>query len=176
MLKDSEIIDLYNEGESLQAFNLIVRKYRERLYWHVRRMAISHQDTDDILQNSFIKIWTGLPSFREESRLFTWIYRIVTNEALTFLKRQRLRTLIPLSIECRQLEADEYFNGSQVQKALLKAISKLPPKQRTVFGMRYFEEMKYEEMSQILDTSVGALKASYHHAYEKIRKELLNFQ
>jgi len=155
---------------------MIVRKYQERLYWHIRKMIIVHDDTDDLLQNTFMKAWNGLGSFREESQLFTWLYRIATNEALSFLKEKRRKYLLPLvNVEKQlvsELEGDSYFDGDELQMRLQKAILKLPEKQRLVFNMRYFDELKYEEMSQILSTSVGALKASYHHAAKKIENML----
>lgn len=172
-MDDKDLLSLYKEGKRETAFNLIVKKYGERLYWHIRKMVICHEDADDLAQNTFVKAWHALPEFREESRLYTWLYRIATNEVLTFLKRKKLRNFISLTEVSRQLEnsleSDSFFNGDEVQKALYKAIVKLPEKQRLVFNMRYFEEMKYEEMSEILGTSVGALKASYHHAHQKIQ-------
>lgn len=172
-MDDKDLLCLYKEGKRETAFNLIVKKYGERLYWHIRKMVICHEDADDLAQNTFVKAWHALPEFREESRLYTWLYRIATNEVLTFLKRKKLRNFISLTEVSRQLEnsleSDSFFNGDEVQKALHKAILKLPEKQRLVFNMRYFEEMKYEEMSEILGTSVGALKASYHHAHQKVQ-------
>jgi RNA polymerase sigma-70 factor (ECF subfamily) len=172
-MDDKDLLCLYKEGKRETAFNLIVKKYGERLYWHIRKMVICHEDADDLAQNTFVKAWHALPEFREESRLYTWLYRIATNEVLTFLKRKKLRNFISITEVSRQLEnsleSDSFFNGDEVQKALHKAILKLPEKQRLVFNMRYFEEMKYEEMSEILGTSVGALKASYHHAHQKVQ-------
>jgi len=158
------------------AFKQIIKKYQERLYWHIRKIVISHEDSDDILQNTFIKVWRGLDQFREDSKLYTWLYRIATNESLTFLKQKKKRQYIPfMDVEhqlMNVLESDEYFSGDQIQLKLQKAILTLPEKQRLVFNMKYFEEMKYEDMSKILDTSVGALKASFHHAVKKIEKYL----
>jgi RNA polymerase sigma-70 factor (ECF subfamily) len=175
VLTDKELVQLFLEGDNPNyAFNLIVRKYRERLYWHIRKIVVSHDDTDDVLQNTFIKAWSALPEFRGDSQLFTWLYRIATNESLTFLKKKRTKFLLPLVDVERQLsnsiEDDPYFNGDAIQKKLQKAVLKLPEKQRIVFNMRYFDEMKYENMSEVLGTSVGALKASYHHAVQKIEK------
>jgi len=172
---DKDLVQLFLEGNNPNyAFNLLVQKYKERLYWHIRKLVISHDDTDDVLQSTFIKAWTALPDFRGDSQLFTWLYRIATNEALTFLKKKRTRFFLPLVDVERQLsstlEDDPYFNGDAMQKKLQKAILKLPEKQRIVFNMRYFDEMKYEDMSDVLGTSVGALKASYHHAVQKIEK------
>ena len=176
-MDDKDLLALYKEdGKGHYAFNLIVGKYSERLYWHIRKIVASHEDANDLLQNTFIKAWDGLPEFREESKLFTWLYRIATNEVLTFLKRKKVRSFLSLTDYSKQLEnileSDVYFNGDATQKALHKAILKLPKKQRLVFNMRYFDELKYEEISEILGTSVGALKASYHHATQKIRESL----
>ena len=158
------------------AFRKIIENYQEKLYWHIRKIVIIHEDSDDILQNTFIKAWKGLDHFREDSKLYTWLYRIATNESLTFLKQKKKRQHVSfINVETQlinTLESDEYFNGNQIQKKLQKAILKLPEKQRVVFNMKYFEDMKYEDMSEILDTSVGALKASFHHAVKKIEKYL----
>lgn len=175
-MTDSEIIQLYECGRREEAFNGIVETYTERLYWHVRRFLCSHDDTDDLLQDIMIKIWTALPSFRGESKLYTWIYRIATNEVLNHLRKQRFKALVSLdsatSILERKIDDDAYFNGDEMQRELHKAIQRLPEKQRVVFNLRYFEEMKYEEISEITGTSVGALKASYHHAYVKVKADL----
>jgi len=170
---DKELLALFkNEEKRNYAFNLIVRKYQEKLYWHIRKIVIKHDDTDDILQNTFIKVWKGLDGFREDSKLYTWLYRIATNESLTFLKQKKTKYLLPIVDYENQLketlQSDEYFNGTEIQLKLQKAILKLPEKQRIVFNMKYFEEMKYDDMSEVLNTSVGALKASYHHAVKKI--------
>ena len=172
---DKELLSIFRDTERRHyAFNLIVRKYSERLYWHIRKLVISHDDSDDVLQNTFIKVWNGLADFREDSQLFTWLYRIATNEALTHLNQKKRKYFLPLVDVERQLsntlETDEYFSGDELHIKLHKAILTLPEKQRIVFNMKYFEEMPYEEMSGILDTSVGALKASYHHAVKKIEK------
>ena len=172
---DRELIGLFRKSGSRDlAFNLIVRKYQEKLYWHIRKILINHQDTDDTLQNTFIKVWTGLDNFREDSSLFTWLYRIATNEALSFMAGRRRRFMLPLvNVESqlsKTLENDVYFNGDELQLKLQKALLTLPEKQRIVFNMKYFDEMKYEEMAEILETSVGALKASFHHAVKKIEK------
>ena len=176
MMTDKEIITLYNSGRHEQAFNQIVENYTERLYWHVRRFICSHEDSNDLLQDIFIKIWAALPSFRGDAQLFTWIYRIATNEVLNHLRKERFKALISFDTESsfleRKIDDDPYFNGDTMQRELHKAIQRLPQKQRIVFNLRYFEEMKYEEISEITGTSVGALKASYHHAYGKIKDEL----
>jgi RNA polymerase sigma-70 factor (ECF subfamily) len=174
---DKELLEMFKEGDYKNfAFKHIIKKYQERLYWHIRKIVITHDDTDDILQNTFIKVWKGLDHFREDSKLYTWLYRIATNESLTFLKQKKKRQHIPfMDVEhhlMNTLESDEYFNGNQIQLKLQKAILTLPEKQRLVFNMKYFDEMKYEDMSHILDTSVGALKASFHHAVKKIEKYL----
>lgn len=177
MLEDKDILELFHkEGGEDQAFNLIVRKYSERLYWHIRKMTSSHEETNDLLQNTFVKAWRYLPSFREQSKLYTWLYRIATNETLTYLKRERLKSYFSLTDYTSQIEnkveSDPYFNGDLLQKELYKAIGKLPPKQKSVFIMRYFDELKYEDISEIMNVSVSALKASYHHAYQKIQKSI----
>ncbi|MDR3236207.1 MAG: sigma-70 family RNA polymerase sigma factor [Prevotellaceae bacterium] len=176
-MTDKELVRLFHEGGNPNyAFNLIVRKYQERLYWHIRKIVVSHDDADDVLQNAFVKAWSALPDFRGDSQLFTWLYRIATNEALTFMKSKRTKFFLPLAdVEhqlSNKLEDDPYFNGNEIQKKLQKAILKLPQKQRLIFNMRYFDEMKYEDISSALGTSVGALKASYHHAVKKL-EELL---
>lgn len=170
---DSEIIKYFRTPDKKDyAFRLLVEKYQERLYWHIRKIVIDHEDTDDVLQNTFIKIWKGFDGYREDSKLFTWLYRIATNEALTFLKQKKNRQTTSWDeVEnwmAENLEADQFFNGNEIQKKLQKAVLTLPEKQRIVFNLKYFEEMKYEDMAAILNTSVGALKASYHHAVKKI--------
>ena len=172
---DQELVELFKDNERKNfAFNLIVRKYQERLYWHIRKIIIDHDDTDDVLQNTFIKAFSGLASFREESKLYTWLYRIATNESITFLNNKRKRFFIPFFDVERELsnslESDSYFSGDEIQLRLQKAILKLPEKQRIIFNMKYYDEMKYEDMAEVLETSVGALKASYHHAVKKIEK------
>ncbi|MFC2098927.1 RNA polymerase sigma factor [Bacteroidota bacterium] len=179
-MSDKELIHQFrSENNRNNAFNLIVRKYQERLYWHIRKLVVSHDDTDDVLQNTFIKAFEGLDRFREDASLFTWLYRIATNESLTFLKKKNRWYFLPLSenpgyLE-KTLESDAYCSGEEIQMRLQKAILLLPPKQRLVFNMRYFEELKYEKISEILETSVGALKASYHHALKKIEKYLSEY-
>jgi RNA polymerase sigma factor, sigma-70 family len=172
---DKELLSIFRDStQKHYAFNLIVRKYSERLYWHIRKLIISHDDSDDVLQNTFMKVWNGLDNFREDAQLYTWLYRIATNESLSFLNQKKRKFFLPLVDVERQLsntlESDEYFSGDELQLKLQKAILTLPEKQRVVFNLKYFEEMQYEEMSEILETSVGALKASYHHAVKKIEK------
>ena len=159
-----------------QTFNEIVAKYRERLYWHIRSLVCSHEDADDVLQDCFVKIWKALPGFRGDSELFTWAWRIATNEALNFLHKQKVRAALSLeslrtTLENR-IDDDPWFDGDALQRDLAKAIVSLPEKQRLVFQMRYYEDLSYEQISEITGTSVGALKASYHIAYEKIREIL----
>ena len=175
-MTDKEIIDLYLSGKQESAFNQIVNTYTERLYWHIRRFLCSHEDTNDLRQDIFIKVWAALPSFRRDAQLYTWVYRIATNEVLNHLRRQKVRAMISLdsatNILAKKIDEDPYFNGDKMQRELHKAMLKLPEKQRIVFSLRYFDEMKYEDMSQITGTSTGALKATYHIAYNKIKKEL----
>ena len=173
---DQKILDLFHQkGKEEKAFGFILDKYQERLYWHIRRIVIHHDDANDVLQNFFVKIWKALPSFRGDSELYTWLYRIATNESLSFLKKKAAKTgrnlEDPDQTMVNRLQADEYFDGDEIQIKLQLAISQLPQKQRLVFQMKYFDDMKYEEISQILNTSVGALKASYHHAVRKIKEE-----
>ena len=175
-MTNKEILELYKAGEREQAFGEIVESYSERLYWHVRRFLCSHEDTDDLLQEIFIKIWSSLSSFRGDSSLYTWIYRIATNESLNFLQKQKIRAALRFESMSSKLEEkideDNGVDGNEAQKALMKAVQRLPAKQRTVFIMRWFDDLSYEDISEILGTSVGALKASYHFASEKIKTEL----
>lgn len=176
-ISDEELLNRLRDSEQRNyAFNLLVRQYQERVYWHIRRMVIDHDDADDVMQNTFIKAWRNIDKFRGDSALFTWLYRIATNEALTFLKKKRQRFFLPLVDVEHELSSllDEGagFSGEEIERKLQKAILTLPEKQRLVFNMKYFDELKYEDMSEILGTSVGALKASYHHAVKKIEKFL----
>ncbi len=161
-----------------EAFRVLVRENQERLYRHIRRIVLVHEDADDVVQNTFIKIWKGLEGFRGESKLSTWMYRIATNEALSFLEKKKHE--LRISNEEAQdemisrMKSDPWFHGDELQEAFQKAILSLPEKQRLVFTMRYFEDIRYEEMSSLLDTSVGALKASYHFAAKKIEKYIRN--
>ena len=174
-MTDSQIIELYRSGQKDKAFDNIVSSYTERLYWHIRRFTYSHDDSNDLLQDIFIKVWSSLPNFRGDSQLYTWIYRIATNEVLNHMRKQRFRAMVSLDSEAnflaKKIDEDAYFNGDELQRELHKAIQRLPEKQRIVFCFRYFDEMKYEEISEITDTSVGALKASYHFAYNKIKED-----
>ena len=159
--------------ENEKIFNQIVRDYSERLWWHVRRFVNSHEDADDLLQEIFLKVWAALPSFRGESQLFTWVWRIATNETLNHLRKEKVRAALKFSsVDAemeRRIQADPYFKGTEAERELAKAVLKLPEKQRQVFIMRWWDDLSYEEMSAITGTSVGALKASYHIAQDKIR-------
>ena len=178
-LSDSELLFQFKQSSLKEtAFTAIIKKYQEKLYWHVRRMVVDHDDANDVLQNAFIKVWKGLENFREDSQLYTWLYRIATNESLSFLETQKKRSAVSLSdVESglsNKIKADENFDGKKLEWKLQLAIQELPEKQRLVFNLRYYDEMPYEEMSRILETSEGALKASYHHAAKKIEEYLLN--
>lgn len=171
-MKDEQtlITELKQANTREKAFTEMVRQYQVQLYSHIRRMVLFHEDADDILQNTFMKAWTALDSFRGDSQLSTWLYRIAINETLNYIEKQKKRkTLSENEVDVTNiLQSDPYFDGNEVQLQLQEAINKLPSKQRTVFNLKYFQEMKYEEMSNILGTSIGALKASYHHAVSKI--------
>lgn len=172
---DQELLTLFRDPSSrTYAFNLLVRQYQKKVYWHIRRIVIDHDDANDVVQNVFIKVWRGLDKFKADSKLYTWLYRIATNESLTFLKQKRGSSNVSFDDVAHQLagslEDDNYFKGDAIQKKLQQAILTLPEKQRIVFNLKYFDEMKYEEMSEVLETSVGALKASYHHAVKKIEE------
>ena len=174
---EDEIVEQLQSPETRRAaFSKVVAHYSEPLYWHIRKMVMSHDDADDLLQNTFMKAWMNIEYFRGEAKLSTWLYRIAINESLTFLNKQRQQ--LNVSIEegdgflAEKLEADEWFCGDEAEKQLHQAILRLPEKQRLVFNLRYFQEMKYEDMSNILGTSVGALKASYHLTAKKIEDYL----
>ena len=176
---DSELLAQFRNAETKErAYTSIIRKYQEKLYWHIRRMVVDHDDANDVLQNVFIRVWKGLENFREDSQLYTWLYRIATNESLTFLEQQKKRGTLSLSdMESGlsdKIKADQHFDGQKLEWKLQLAIQQLPEKQRIVFNLRYYDEMPYEEMSRVLDTSEGALKASYHHAVKKIEDYMLN--
>lgn len=165
------IMQLKDENLRSTAFSLVVKQYSQKIYWHIRHMVLSHEDADDIVQETFIKAWTNIDKFRGDSLILTWLYRIAINETLTFLNKNRISTVsidTPEGAIAEMLESDTFFNGNRADALFREAIQRLPDKQRLVFNMKYFEEMKYEEMSEILDTSVGALKASYHIAVKKI--------
>ncbi|TAH42939.1 MAG: RNA polymerase sigma factor [Bacteroidetes bacterium] len=172
---DIELLEQFRKEETKHyAFNLLVQQYQQKVYWHIRRILIDHDDTNDVVQNVFIKIWKSLDNFREDSKLFTWIYRIATNEAITFLNQKKKRFFIPLvNVEhelANSLNSDPLFTGDDIERLLQKAILKLPTQQRIVFNMKYYEGLKYEQISEVLGVTVGALKASYHHAVKKIEK------
>ncbi|MEN7550252.1 RNA polymerase sigma factor [Rapidithrix thailandica] len=176
-LKDFELLEKFCQADTQHyAFHLLVKKYQEKVYWHIRKMVISHEDADDLTQEVFIKVWEKLNTFRQQSQLYTWIYRIATNECLNFLTKKRKRFFLPIhdiaSELAEKLEQNAYLSGDEVQLKLRKALLKLPDKQRLVFNMKYFDDMSYQDMSEILGTSVGALKASYHHAVKKIEEYL----
>lgn len=172
---DRELLAAFKEEATRErAFTQIIKKYQEKLYWHVRRMVVNHDDANDILQNVFIKVWNYLDNFREESNLYTWLYRIATNESLTFLDKEKKRASMSLSDHesglSNKLQAEKGFDANKLEWKLQQAIQSLPEKQRTVFLLRYYDEMPYEEMSKVLETSTGALKASYHHAVKKVEE------
>ena len=178
-LSDSELlVEFRNPVTKEKAFTSIIKKYQEKLYWHLRRMVVDHDDANDVLQNVMIRTWNGLENFREDSQLYTWLYRVATNECLTFLEQQKKRAAVSLSdVESgleNKIKADQNFDGNKLEWKLQLGIQKLPEKQRIVFQLRYYDEMPYEEMSKVLETSEGALKASYHHAVKKIEDFILN--
>jgi len=178
-LDDKELLIQFKDPATREAaYTRIIKKYQEKLYWHVRRMVVEHEDANDVLQNMFIKVWKSLDNFREDSQLYTWLYRIATNESLSFLEQQKKRSATSISDEesylSNKLVADKDFDSKKLEWKLQQAIQLLPEKQKAVFNLRYFEEMPYEEMSRVLETSEGALKASYHHAVKKIEDYILN--
>ncbi len=166
------IAELKNGKTKEKAFRILISKYKERLYWHIRKIVISHDDADDVFQNTFIKIFKNIDKFNEQSKLYSWMYRIATNESITFINKRAKERNVDISDYHEQLastlESDVHFSGDEIQLILQKAIATLPQKQQLVFNMKYFDEIKYNEMSEILETSVGALKASYFHAVKKI--------
>jgi RNA polymerase sigma factor (sigma-70 family) len=178
LLEEQEFINnLLNSKTQNQAFQQLLQDYQRPLYNHIRNIVLNHDDADDVLQNTFVKIFQNLKNFKGDSKLFSWMYRIATNEALTFLKQKSKNNNISSEIlqskTIDNLEADVFFDGNEIQLKLQKAVAKLPEKQQLVFKMKYFEELKYEEISAILGTSVGALKASYHLAVKKIEAFVL---
>ena len=179
VIDDSLLINQFKQPSNRdRAFTSIVKKYQEKIYWQIRRIVVCHDDANDVMQNVFIKAWNGLDNFRADSKLSTWLYRIAVNESLTFLEQQKRKSSISLDEGTLNLEeklhSEKDFDANKAVWKLQLAIQQLPEKQRIVFNLRYFEETPYEEMSQILDTSVGALKASYHHAVKKIEEYVLN--
>ncbi len=178
---DKELLFQFRDPATKErAFTAIIKKYQEKLYWHIRRLVVNHDDADDVLQNLFIKVWKGLENFREDSQLYTWLYRIATNESLSFLEQEKRRSVVSMDDELEsnlgnKVRADTDFDANKLEWRLQVAIQQLPEKQRVVFNLRYYDEMPYQEMSRILDTSEGALKASYHHAAKKIEEFLKNY-
>ena len=178
-VEDSEILSKFQDEKTRnEAFNLLLKKYQQKIYWHIRRMVVDHDDADDLVQDVFIKVWKNLLGFRNDAQLYTWMYRIASNECITFLNKKKQKNNIPLDDVAYELAdslADSsYFNGDQAQRKLQEALITLPEKQRLVFNMKYYDDMKYEEISQVLGTSVGALKASFHLAVKKIEAFLLS--
>jgi RNA polymerase sigma-70 factor (ECF subfamily) len=176
---DKTILTLFRTTESREkAFSQLINQYQEKLYWHIRRMVVEHEDANDVLQNVCIKAWKGLDNFREDSQIYTWLYRIATNESLSFLDQKKKRNAISIDAGSSDLsesiKADKYFDAHKLEWKLQLAIQKLPEKQRVVFNLRYYDEMPYDTMSKVLETSKGALKASYHHAVKKIEDFILN--
>lgn len=170
--EETLVKELKQKETQAKAFEVLVHTYKERLYWHIRRIVLNHDDADDVLQNTFIKVFRNINSFKGDSKLYSWMYRIGTNEALSFLKSKSRKLGVTtddlVERAANNLQADVYFEGDEIQLKLQQAIASLPEKQKLVFNMKYFEALKYEEISEILDTSVGALKASYHLAVKKI--------
>lgn len=178
-VEDEEILEKFSQEKTRnEAFNLLISKYQEKIYWHIRRLVIDHDDADDLVQEVFIKVWKNLEKFRSDSKLYTWIYRIATNESITFLNKKKQRNQTPLDEVSGELSeslvASAYFNGDKIQLKLQQALLTLPEKQRLIFNMKYFDDLKYDEISAILGTSVGALKASFHIAVKKIEVFMLN--
>src|SRR5688500_19440834 len=178
-VSDNELlVQFRNPVTKEKAYTAIIKKYQEKLYWHLRRMVVEHEDANDVLQNVLIRVWNGLENFREDSQLYTWLYRVATNECLTILEQQKKRSSVSLDEAWSGLEnkikADHNFDGNKLEWKLQLAIQKLPDKQRVVFQLRYYDEMPYEQMSKVLETSEGALKASYHHAVKKIEEYIKN--
>jgi len=178
-IQDTELLLQFRDPDTKEkAFTAIIKKYQEKLYWHIRRMVVEHEDANDVLQNVFIRVWNGLENFREDSQLYTWLYRIATNECLSYLDQQKRKSSLSFdemeSGLSNKIVADKYFDPNKLEWKLQLAIQQLPEKQRVVFTLRYYDEMPYEEMSRVLDTSEGALKASYHHAVKKIEDYILN--
>ena len=172
---DTELLIQFRDPVTKEkAYTAIIKKYQEKLYWHIRRMVVDHDDANDVLQNVFIRVWKGLENFREDSQLYTWLYRIATNESLTFIEQQKKRSAVSLNDDeaglSNKVKADQHFDFQKLEWKLQLAIQQLPEKQRVVFNLRYYDEMPYEEMSKVLETSEGALKASYHHAVKKIEE------
>jgi len=184
-MTDRELLDLYHSGSREKAFNVLIKTYQQRVYYHIRRMVQDHDDANDVMQNTFMKVWRGLENYRADAQLFTWIYRIATNETITFINSRNKRAIISFdgndSDDDNNYAPSAYIKGEshqldseKLQARLQAAIDSLPEKQKLVFNLRYYDEMPYEQMSEVLGTSEGALKASYHHAAQKIEKFLLS--
>jgi len=178
-LEDKALLEKLSHEETRHyGFNLLVRKYQEKIYWHIRKMVIDHDDANDLVQDVFVKVYKNIDKFREEAQLFTWIYRIATNECLTFLNKKKKRFFLPIGDVEKELndklDNSPHIDGDAIQLKLQKVLLKLPDKQRLVFNMKYFDDMKYEDIAAVTGTSVGALKASYHHAVKKIEEFLNN--
>lgn len=175
---DAEILEKFaNEETRHEAFSLLLNKYQQRIYWHIRRIVVDHDDADDLVQDVFVKVWKYLVNFRNDAQLYTWLYRIASNECITFLNKKKQKNNVPIDDVydlAETLEDSEYFNGDRIQMKLQKALLTLPEKQRLVFNMKYYDDLKYDEISEITGTSVGALKASFHLAVKKIEQFLLN--
>ena len=179
MIAEETLVQQLQQKETqAKAFEVLINAYKERLYWHIRRIVLNHDDTDDVLQNTFIKVYSNIDSFKGNSKLYSWIYRIATNESLTFLQtKSRKLGLTSEELQGKlvdNLRSDVFFEGDEIQLKLQEAIATLPEKQKLIFNMKYFQEMKYEEISEILETTVGGLKASYHLASKKIESFLLS--
>lgn len=178
-VEDSEILEKFSSEKTRhEGFNLLLNKYQQKIYWHIRRLVIDHDDADDLVQETFVKVWKNLDKFRSDSKLYTWVYRIATNESITFLNKKKQRNNTPLDEVSDELAetlvASSYFNGDKIQMKLQQALLTLPEKQRLIFNMKYFDDLKYEEISEITGTSVGALKASFHIAVKKVEVFMLN--
>ncbi|MBB6003090.1 RNA polymerase sigma factor [Arcicella rosea] len=178
-MTDKELLEKFANPESSNyAFNLLVRQYQQKVYWHIRKMVIDHDDANDLTQDTFIKAWKGLENFKGDSQLFTWLYRIATNECLNHLSKKKRRFFLPINDITEELsnklEDSDLISGDEIQLKLQKALLTLPDKQRLVFNMKYYDELKYEEIAEITGTSVGALKASYHLAVKKVEEHLKN--
>lgn len=179
ILSDKFIIEKLRDAETRHyGFNMLLKEYQQRVYWHVRKMVIDHEDANDLTQDIFVKVWNNLDGFREEAKLFTWIYRIATNECLNFIDKKKRRYFLPIHDVAGELlgklDRAEHISGDYIEMKLQKALLRLPQKQRLVFNMKYFEDLRFSDIAEITGTSEGALKASYHHAVKKIEEYLNN--
>jgi RNA polymerase sigma factor (sigma-70 family) len=176
---DQELLEMYrNEDSRNMSLHHLIGQYQQKLYWHIRKIIIDHDDSNDVLQNTFIKVWKGMESFKEESKLYTWLYRIATNESISFLRQKQRKSTVSIdTVEnqlSRSLESDPYYKGDEIQLKLQQAILTLSEKQRIIFNMRYYDEMPYDEMSEILDTTSVTLRTTYHQAAKKVEEYLLS--